>query len=188
MSESSASLGSSSSTSSSSTSSSSGSSTVNSSCRSSSSSSSFEYLDVGQRVQVSSDVAEQCGRYVLDELLATEQQYVEDLYNDMARYMRIFEQPDDSLPEGLAGQQHVLLANVCQIASLHRYTLLPLVLQHRQQLKQLFDGWLSLLERGCFYCYVLYAANQRASQNLYSSYEGYFKVSHNFSFALPQSL
>lgn len=169
------------------------SSTVNSSRSSSSSfsSSSCEYF-VGQRVQVSSDVAEQCGRYVLDELLATEQQYVEDLYNQMARYMRIFEQPDDSLPDGLAGQQHVLLANVSQIASLHRYTLLPLMMQHRQQLQQLFDGWLSLLERGCFYCYVLFAANQRASQELYDCYEGYFKVSHDIAvaltFALPQSL
>lgn len=136
-------------------------------------------------MQVSSDVAEHCGRYVLDELLATERQYVEDLYNDMARYMRIFEQPDDSLPDGLAGQQHVLLANVSQIASLHRYKLLPLMLQHRQQVKQLFDGWLSLLERGCFYCYVLFAANQRASQRLYNDHEGYFKVSHDLAFALP---
>ncbi|KAH8396186.1 hypothetical protein KR222_004662, partial [Zaprionus bogoriensis] len=127
------------------------------------------------RWRVSSDVAEQCGRFVLDELVATERQYVEDLNGDLHRYTRIFEQEGDSLPDGLRGQQHVLLANIAEIAALHRYMLLPLMLQHRQQLEMLFEGWLALIERGCFYCYVLFAASQRASLQLYDSYELFFK-------------
>jgi len=124
----------------------------------------------------SSDVAEQCGRYVLHELLTTEQQYVEDLTDGIHRYTRIF-QLDTGLPEGLVGQQHVLLSNVAQIAALHRHKLLPLMLQHRQQLELLFECWHSLIEHGCFNCYVLFTASQRDSLRLYDSHELYFKVS-----------
>ncbi|XP_034485079.1 triple functional domain protein-like [Drosophila innubila] len=120
------------------------------------------------------DVAEQCGRYVLHELLTTEQQYVEDLANGIHRYTRIF-QPEAELPEGLVGQQHVLLANVAQIAALHRHKLLPLMLQHRQDLELLFERWLELIERGCFNCYVLFTASQRDSNRIFDSHELYFK-------------
>ncbi|XP_034118332.1 triple functional domain protein-like [Drosophila albomicans] len=118
--------------------------------------------------------AEQLGRYVFDELLSTEQQYCEDLANGIGRYTPIF-QPESELPEGLRGQQHVLLSNVTQIAALHRHKLLPLMLQHRQELDVLLERWLTLIERGHFNCYVLYTASQRESLRLYDTHELYFK-------------
>ncbi|KAM8721018.1 hypothetical protein ACLKA7_006967 [Drosophila subpalustris] len=144
-----------------------------SSCSCSSNSSSNSNSSSSSRPS-SSDVAEQCGRYVLHELLTTEQQYVEDLANGIHRYTRIFQQ-ESELPEGLVGQQHVLLGNVAQIAALHRHKLLPLMLQHRQQLALLFERWLELIERGCFNCYVLFTASQRDSLRLYDSHELFFK-------------
>ncbi|KAH8387557.1 hypothetical protein KR093_007829, partial [Drosophila rubida] len=119
-------------------------------------------------------VAEQCGRHVLHELLTTEQQYCEDLADGIARYTRIF-QLESELPAGLLGQQHVLLSNVAQIAALHRHRLLPLMLQHRQQLELFLQRWLALIERGYFNCYVLFTASQRDSLRLYDSHELYFK-------------
>ncbi|KAH8305343.1 hypothetical protein KR044_007135, partial [Drosophila immigrans] len=119
-------------------------------------------------------VAEQCGRHVLDELLTTEQQYCEDLANGIARYSLIFQRKSE-LPVGLLGQQHVLLANVAQIAALHRHRLLPLMLQHRQQLQLFLERWLALIESGYFNCYVLFTASQRDSLRLYDSHELYFK-------------
>ncbi|TDG40635.1 hypothetical protein AWZ03_012941 [Drosophila navojoa] len=122
----------------------------------------------------SSDVAEHCCRNVLIELISTEQQYVEDLIIGIERYSRIFQQRS-SLPSGLVGQQHVLLSNITDIVALHRHRLLPLLLQHRQQLELLFERWYSLVERDVFYCYVLFTASQRESLRLYHSHELYFR-------------
>ncbi|XP_064556300.1 triple functional domain protein-like isoform X2 [Drosophila montana] len=122
----------------------------------------------------SSDVAEQCARHVLHELISTEQQYVEDLVSGIERYSHIFS-PLPSLPVGLAGQQHVLLPYVTQIAKLHRYRLLPLMLQHRNQLELLFERWYALIDQDFFNCYVLFAASQRTSLQLYHKHELYFK-------------
>ncbi|XP_030569460.1 triple functional domain protein-like [Drosophila novamexicana] len=122
----------------------------------------------------SSDVAEQCARHVLHELISTEQQYVEDLVSGIERYSHIFS-PLPSLPVGLVGQQHVLLPYVTQIVKLHRYKLLPLMLQHRHQLELLFERWYALIDQDLFNCYVLFAASQRASLQLYHKHELYFK-------------
>lgn len=126
----------------------------------------------------SSDVAEQCCRNVLIELISTEEQYVQDLISGIERYSRLF-QHRSALPSGLVGQQHVLLSNITDIAALHRHRLLPLLLQHRQQLEVLFERWYSLVERDVFYCYVLFTASQRESLRLYHSHELYFRVSSN---------
>ncbi|XP_030382497.1 rho guanine nucleotide exchange factor 25-like [Scaptodrosophila lebanonensis] len=127
-----------------------------------------------EETAVRGESAEQCARFALHELLATEQQYVEDLSRGLERYGRIFED-QTTLPIGLQGKQQVLLANVAQISALHRHEVLPLMLQHQQHLEKLFDRWRELLERGLFYCYVVFTASQRASLLLYDTNEPYFK-------------
>lgn len=74
---------------------------------------------------------------ILDELIATEQSYIDILSNGIENYSRIFQR--DDLPFELQGRQYELLANIEAIAKFHRDLLLPMFLENRANPKILFE-------------------------------------------------
>lgn len=74
---------------------------------------------------------------ILDELIRTEQTYVNNLCLGIRNYGDIFDRAD--LPRGLRGKRYVLLGNIEQIVEFHRDEFLPMLLRNRNDLKSIFD-------------------------------------------------
>lgn len=74
---------------------------------------------------------------ILNELIRTEQTYVNNLYLGIANYGDIFDRAD--IPRGLRGKRYVLLGNIEQIAEFHRDEFLPMLQRNQNDLKMIFD-------------------------------------------------
>uniref|UniRef100_A0A1I8P6L1 DH domain-containing protein n=1 Tax=Stomoxys calcitrans TaxID=35570 RepID=A0A1I8P6L1_STOCA len=111
---------------------------------------------------------------ILDELIKTEETYVESLWDGLKNYGSLFERKD--LPLALKGKKYVLFCNMEQIAEFHRDEFLPMLQRNRGDLKQLFDEFQIFIEQNCFYCYVLYAINNQKSLELCDGFKKYFKT------------
>ncbi|XP_061391066.1 pleckstrin homology domain-containing family G member 4B-like [Musca vetustissima] len=111
---------------------------------------------------------------ILEELIKTEESYVDSLWQGLNNYGKIFEQRD--LVKGLKGKKYVLLGNIEQIAEFHRDEFLPMLLRNRNNLKQLFDEFQRYIEEDYFYAYVLYAMNNQRSLELCNDYKKFFKI------------
>uniref|UniRef100_A0A1I8P4R1 DH domain-containing protein n=1 Tax=Stomoxys calcitrans TaxID=35570 RepID=A0A1I8P4R1_STOCA len=114
-----------------------------------------------------------CIQPILDELIKTEESYVENLWTGIRNYGNIFEHKD--LPMGLRGMKYILFGNVEQLAEFHRDEFLPMLHRNRHDLKRLFDEFLYFIEQNYFYGYVLYTMNKQSSLKLCDIYKNYFK-------------
>lgn len=81
---------------------------------------------------------------ILDELIKTEETYVDNLWTGLNNYGKLFEQKD--LPRGLKGKKYVLFCNVEQIAEFHLHEFLPMLHRNRHDLKRLFDDFQQFIE------------------------------------------
>lgn len=110
---------------------------------------------------------------ILDELIKTEESYVENLFMGIANYGNIFSRKD--LPLGLRGKKYVLIANIEQIAEFHRDEFLPMLLRNKDDLTRLFDEFSTFIDENCFYGYVLFTMNKKRSLKLCEIHKEYFK-------------
>ncbi|XP_073812324.1 uncharacterized protein [Musca autumnalis] len=115
-----------------------------------------------------------CIQPILDELIKTEETYVENLWTGINNYGNMFERKD--LPMGLRGKKYVLFGNVEQLAEFHRDEFLPMLHRNKHDLKRLFDEFQHYIEQHCFYGYVLYTMNKQRSLKLCDTYKNYFKL------------
>lgn len=83
-------------------------------------------------------------RPILEELIKTEETYVENLWIGINNYGKIFERTD--LPVGLRGKKYVLFGNIEQIAEFHRDELLPMFHRNKHDLKRLFDEFIQYVD------------------------------------------
>ncbi|XP_075168338.1 rho guanine nucleotide exchange factor 25-like [Haematobia irritans] len=111
---------------------------------------------------------------ILDELIKTEETYVESLWLGLNNYGQLFERKD--VPRSLKGKKYVLFCNIEQIAEFHRDEFLPMLMRNRYDLKQLFDEFQGFIDQNCFYAYVLYAMNNQRSLELCETFKKYFKI------------
>ncbi|XP_067626835.1 guanine nucleotide exchange factor DBS [Eurosta solidaginis] len=114
---------------------------------------------------------------ILDELIKTEETYVENLRMGLQNYGNIFSRKD--LPIGLRGKKYVLLGNISQIYEFHMEEFLPMVHANRRDLKRLFDEFQQYIEQNYFYCYVIFTMNKQRSLKLCDTYKNYFKRIQN---------
>lgn len=85
-----------------------------------------------------------CIQPILDELIKTEETYVENLWLGINNYGNMFERKD--LPMGLRGKKYVLFGNVEQLAEFHRDEFLPMLHRNKHDLKRLFDEFQQYIE------------------------------------------
>ena len=83
---------------------------------------------------------------ILEELIKTEESYIESLKKGLQNYANIFERKD--LPTGLKGKKYVLLGNIEQIYDFHREEFLPMLYRNRRNLKLLFEEFQLFIEVG----------------------------------------
>uniref|UniRef100_A0A1A9WWT0 DH domain-containing protein n=1 Tax=Glossina brevipalpis TaxID=37001 RepID=A0A1A9WWT0_9MUSC len=81
---------------------------------------------------------------ILDELIKTEETYVENLWIGINNYGTIFRRRD--LPCGLRGKKYVLLGNVEQLAEFHRDEFLPMLKRNRHDLKRIFEEFIEFID------------------------------------------
>lgn len=81
---------------------------------------------------------------ILEELIKTEESYVENLWIGINNYGNIFQRSD--LPIGLRGKKYVLFGNVEQIAEFHRDQFLPMLHRNKHDLKRIFDEFQQFID------------------------------------------
>ncbi|XP_001361798.4 triple functional domain protein isoform X1 [Drosophila persimilis] len=118
------------------------------------------------------DKSDKCVHPILEELVKTEEAYVNNLYTGIENYGNIFQRKD--LPQGLRGKKYDLFGNIEQIAEFHRDEFLPMLQRNKRDLKRLFDEFLQLLDQNCFYGYVIFTMNKQNSLKLCDLYKNYF--------------
>ncbi|KAH8280539.1 hypothetical protein KR018_009474 [Drosophila ironensis] len=118
------------------------------------------------------DKSDKCVHPILEELIKTEEAYVNNLILGIENYGDIFQRKN--LPEGLRGKKYDLFGNIEQIAEFHRDEFLPMLLRNRRDLKCLFDEFLQFLDQNCFYGYVIFTMNKQKSLKLCDLYKNYF--------------
>ncbi|XP_017835678.1 pleckstrin homology domain-containing family G member 4B isoform X2 [Drosophila busckii] len=104
--------------------------------------------------------------FIIDELIQTEVNYVNNLRKGLDNYGKL--QLVEDLPEALRGeqrQQH-LLGNIEEILELHEQQILPLMLRNQRDLKALFDELATHFEKNSFYCYVSFTMGKKVSMQL----------------------
>lgn len=114
---------------------------------------------------------------ILEELIKTEETYVENLRLGLENYGNIFARKD--LPIGLRGKKYVLLGNIGQIYEFHAEEFLPMLHAYRRDLKRLFDEFQHYINNNSFYCYVIFTMNKQRSLKLCDTFKNYFKRIQN---------
>ncbi|KAH8280538.1 hypothetical protein KR018_009475 [Drosophila ironensis] len=104
--------------------------------------------------------------FIIDELIQTEVNYVNNLKKGLENYGRLKDKPD--VPEALSGEarQKLLLGNIAEILDLHEQEILPLMLRNQRDLKGLFDEFAVHFEKNSFYCYVSFTMGKKSSMQL----------------------
>ncbi|XP_017125416.1 kalirin isoform X1 [Drosophila elegans] len=104
--------------------------------------------------------------FIIDELIQTEVNYVNNLKKGLVNYGKLKDVED--LPEGLSGEakQKLLLGNIEEILELHEQEILPLMLRNQRDLKGLFDEFAIQFEKNRFYCYVSFTMGKKSSMQL----------------------
>lgn len=106
--------------------------------------------------------------YVVDELLTTEQFYVNELNSIIEFYMKPFERPttyNNQLPPGLVGQQNVIFGNIADLWHFHNHIFLKDLLKSAQQSPK-YVARCFLEHRAHFYLYIIYCQNKPRSERL----------------------
>ncbi|KAH8290505.1 hypothetical protein KR054_003720 [Drosophila jambulina] len=104
--------------------------------------------------------------FIIDELIQTEVNYVNNLKKGLQNYGQLKDVED--VPEGLSGEakQKLLLGNIAEILELHEQEILPLMLRNQRDLKGLFDEFAVHFEKNRFYCYVSFTMGKKSSMQL----------------------
>lgn len=110
---------------------------------------------------------------ILDELIKTEESYVDNLFMGIANYGNIFSRKD--LPPGLRGKKFVLIGNIEQIAEFHRDEFMPMLKRNKDDLTRLCSEFSTFIDENCFYGYVLFTMNKKHSLKLCEQYREFFK-------------
>lgn len=110
---------------------------------------------------------------IIDELISTEETYVENLKRGLENYEPMFDRID--LPPGLRGKKFVLMGNIEQLLEFHETQFLPMLKKERHDITRLFNEFVRFLDEHYFYSYVIYTMNKKRSLQLCDIHKQYFK-------------
>ncbi|XP_050325141.1 pleckstrin homology domain-containing family G member 4B isoform X2 [Bactrocera neohumeralis] len=104
--------------------------------------------------------------FIIDEVIQTEANYVNNLRKGINNYGELHARSD--APESFKGAENRkrLLGNVEEILALHETQILPLMLRNQRDLKSLFDEFAAYFDKNEFYCYVIFMMNKKTSMQL----------------------
>lgn len=112
--------------------------------------------------------------YIIEELIQTEANYVDNLKRGLRNYAGIFYRED--LPDTLKGKKDDLLGNVEEILFLHEKSILPMMLRNQRDLKKMFDDFSDFIDKNQLYCYVIFTMHKKTSMELRQDHRDYLKT------------
>lgn len=110
---------------------------------------------------------------IINELIATETNYVNNLKKGIQTYGSIFRRR--SLPVSLKGKKGYLLANIELILDFHEHDFLPMLLRNKSDFKELVNDFRRFLDEDRFYPYIPYTINSVKSKQLCKEHKIFFK-------------
>lgn len=110
---------------------------------------------------------------IINELIATETNYVQNLKKGIETYGSIFSRR--SLPVSLKGKKGDLLANIELIQEFHEKEFLPMLLRNKKDFQDLVYDFRRFLDEDKFYPYIPYTINSVRSKQLYKQHHIFFK-------------
>lgn len=110
---------------------------------------------------------------IINELIATETNYVRNLKKGIETYGSIFNRR--SLPVSLKGKKGDLLANIELIQEFHGKEFLPMLLRNKNDFQDLVNDFRRFLDEDKFYPYIPYTINSVKSKQLYKQHHIFFK-------------
>ncbi|XP_036334732.1 uncharacterized protein LOC118745314 [Rhagoletis pomonella] len=118
--------------------------------------------------------------FIIDELIQTEANYVNNLSKGLKNYGELDARAD--APDALKGadNRQRLLGNVEDILALHEQQILPLMLRNQRDLKALFDEFSVFFDKNDFYCYVIFMMNKKTSMQLRQEQREWLQVIEEF--------
>lgn len=114
-----------------------------------------------------------CRRVVLlvDELIKTEETYVNVLQKGIEGYAKIFK---GELPPTLRGRENAIFGNLKRVYEFHSEILLPDLKECSGDIEKISSVFLKLIKEEYFYCHVLYAMNCSKSKKICEDHEQFF--------------
>lgn len=118
---------------------------------------------------------------IVAELLQKELSYVHALERGIDYYVSVIRKGDEGVPAELCHQIFKLFGNIEEICKLHKESIYPRLLVCNGNAKLIADTITSLVQNDVFYCYIIYAVNQKFSDQLISYHQPFFESLRSMS-------
>ncbi|XP_059607858.1 uncharacterized protein LOC132255736 isoform X2 [Phlebotomus argentipes] len=131
-----------------------------------------DYLQVPQQSRpVSQDSISTRVILLVDELIKTEETYVNILQRGIDNYTNVFK---GELPPTLRGKENAIFGNLKRVCEFHAEDLLPKLKQCNGDVEKISSVFMTLIGEDYFYCHVLYAMNCSKSKKICEDHVKFF--------------
>lgn len=110
---------------------------------------------------------------IVNELLQKELTYIQALEKGIDFYVSVIKEGGEGVPHYLRNQTFKLFSNIEEICSLHKSSVYPRLLLCNGNACLIAQTISSFIQNDLFYCYMVYAINQRSADQW---------ITHNYSF------
>lgn len=111
---------------------------------------------------------------IVDELLQKERTYQQSLERGIENYVKVIRRGRSSVPEKLRRQTFSLFGNIEEIYELHHTSVYPRLSICGGSVEKIAETISSLVQNDYFYCYIVYAINQKSAEQIISAHQQYF--------------
>lgn len=112
---------------------------------------------------------------IASELLQKELTYIQALERGIDYYVSAVKQEAEEVPLELRHQTFKLFGNIEEICKLHKESVYPRLLVCNGNVKLMAETITSFVQNDLFYCYVVYAINQKYAEQLISIHYAFFE-------------
>ncbi|CRK96804.1 CLUMA_CG009904, isoform A [Clunio marinus] len=112
---------------------------------------------------------------IINELLQKELSYLQALERGIQYYVRVIKAGNPGVPEILKNQTFRLFGNIEEIYKLHKNSVYPRLLIANGNARQIAETLNCFITNDLFYCYIIYAINQKTAEQLISSHYNFFE-------------
>lgn len=109
------------------------------------------------------------------ELLQKELSYIQALERGLEHYVSVIRQGSHEVPQMLRNQTFKFFGNIEEIYKLHKHSVYPRLLLCKGNARLIADTITSFIQNDYFYCYVIYAMNQRSAEQWIAHNKHYFE-------------
>lgn len=111
---------------------------------------------------------------IVHELLQKEVSYIQALERGIEFYVRVIKEGDGEVPAALRNQAFRLFGNIEEICKLHKSSVYPRLTLLKGNVRLVAELISSFIQNDQFYCYIVYAMNQKSAEQFIAAYNDFF--------------